>query len=136
MIPSETAELRYRHVWEMFEKELTTNYRCSLSEIAAKNRTDLTGMRSWMLEHGLSVSRLKKEILHRYYGGSIPNAKNAERMFAPIVAFGIPREVPSLLGIRITFNSGTIITVKEATAEGLTDLIRIYERKDGESCIF
>ena len=34
------------HVWEMFGKELTVNDRCSLSEIATKNRTDLNGMKA------------------------------------------------------------------------------------------
>jgi hypothetical protein len=76
----------------MFKKELATNYHCCLSEIATKNRTDLTGMRSWMLGRELSVSQLKKEILHRHYGDSVPNAKNAEQMFAPIVVLGTPKE--------------------------------------------
>ena len=134
MVRSKTAEMRFRHLWEMFGKELTVNYHCSLSEIAAKDRTDLNGMRSWMLDRGHSVSGLKKEVLHRYYGGSIPDVKEAGRMFTPIVASGTPREAPPLQGIHITFNSGTSVTVKAATPEGLTDLIRSYERMEGESC--
>jgi len=134
MVTSKTAEIRFRHVWEMFGKELTVNYRCSLSEIATKNRTDLNGMRSWMLDRGYSVSGLKKEVLHHHYGGSIPSAKEAGQMFTPIVASGTPKAEPSLRGIHITFNSGTSITVKEATPEGITDLILSYERKEGELC--
>jgi len=134
MVTSKTAEIRFRHVWEVFEKELTVNYHCSLSEIAAKNRTDLNGMRSWMLDRGYSVSGLKKEVLHHHYGGSIPSAKETGQMFTPIVASGTPKAGPSLLGIHITFNSGTSITVKEGTPEGITDLILSYERKEGELC--
>ena len=134
MVTSKTAEIRFRHVWEMFGKELTVNYRCSLSEIATKNRTDLNGMRSWMLDRGYSVSGLKKEVLHHHYGGSIPSAKEAGQMFTPIVASGIPKAGPSLLGIHITFNSGTSVTVKEATPEGLMGLILSYERMEGELC--
>ena len=134
MVTSKTAEMRFRHVWEVFEKELTVNDRCSLSEIATKNRTDLNGMRSWMLDRGYSVSGLKKEVLHHHYGGSIPSAKEAGQMFTPIVASDTPKAEPSLRGIHITFNSGTSITVKEATPEGITDLVLSYERKEGELC--
>lgn len=113
MVTSKTAEMRFRHVWGMFEKELTMNYRCSLSEIAAKARTDLNGMRTWMLDRDHSVSQLKKRgsssplwRLHTWRQGGRANV-HADS------GSGTPKAGPSLLGIHITVNSGTSITAKE-----------------------
>ena len=40
----------------------------------------------------------------------------------------------SLLGISITFNSGTTINIKQGDADSIIRLISLYERKDGDSC--
>jgi hypothetical protein len=78
---------------------------------------------------------LKLEILNSHYGGSLVNTKlpSCNRL-VPIVPSSVPQEEVSLFGISISFNSGTTVTVKQGTPGGVLELIRSYERKEGEAC--
>lgn len=52
----------------------------------------------------------------------------------------VPKDNPSVYcesffaGISITFNSGTIINIRQADVDNIIRIVSIYERKDGEPC--
>ena len=83
----------------------------------------------WLSRHNLSVSTLKEEILSEcmVQNSGLPG-------LAPLVSRDIPKEDFSVKGISVTFHSGTVLTVREGTPEGIIRLIREYERKEGDVC--
>ena len=124
------AEQRYTDVWERFRTYLIkSDYTCSLSNFCRLTGTNYHGMGVWLSRHNLSVSTLKEEIRSE----CMEQNSNLPRL-APLVSRDIPKEEFSVKGISVTFHSGTILTVREGTPEGIVRLIREYERKEGDVC--
>lgn len=124
------AEHRYTRVWKRFRTYLIkSDYTCSLSEFCRLTGTNYNGMGIWLSRHDLSVSALKDEIRSECMGQN-PNLPG----LAPLVSHELPKEDFSVKGISVTFHSGTVLTVREGTPEGIIRLIREYERKEGDIC--
>lgn len=124
------AEQRYTDVWERFRIYLIkSDYTCSLSNFCRLTGTNYHGMGVWLSRHNLSVSTLKEEVRSECMGqhSVLPG-------LAPLVSRDIPKEDFSVKGICVTFHSGTVLTVREGTPEGIIRLIREYERKEGDAC--
>ena len=129
------ADIRFQQTWEQYAEELKKNYHCSLKQFCYRTRTSYNSLTSWLSRRGYSVSQLKLEILNSHYGGSLVNAKLPScNHLVPVVPSSVPREEVSLFGVSINFSSGTTVTIKQGTPGGILDLIRSYERKEGESC--
>lgn len=126
----EIAEHRYMTVWKRFRTHLIkSDYSCSLAEFCRLTGTNYNGMCLWLTRHELSVSTLKDEIRSECMGHN-PNLPP----MAPLVCHDIPKEEFSVKGINVTFHSGTVLTIREGTPEGVIRLIQEYERKEGETC--
>lgn len=124
------AEQKYTEVWERFRTYLIkSDYTCSLSNFCRLTGTNYHGMGVWLSRHNLSVSTLKEEIRPECM---VHNSVLSG--FAPMVPHDIPKEEFNVRGISVTFHSGTILTVREGTPEGIIRLIREYERKEGDIC--
>ena len=124
------AEQKYTEVWERFRTYLIkSDYTCSLSNFCRLTGTNYHGMGVWLSRHNLSVSTLKEEIRPEcmVHNSVLPG-------FAPMVPRDIPKEEFNVRGISVTFHSGTILTVREGTPEGIIRLIREYEKKEGDIC--
>ncbi len=124
------AEQKYTEVWERFRTYLIkSDYTCSLSNFCRLTGTNYHGMGVWLSRHNLSVSTLKEEIRPEcmVHNSVLPS-------IAPMVPRDIPKEEFNVRGISVTFHSGTILTVREGTPEGIIRLIREYERKEGDIC--
>ena len=124
------AEQRYTDVWKRFRTYLIkSDYTCSLSEFCRLTGTNYNGMGVWLSRHNFSVSSLKDEIRSGCTGqnSGLPS-------LAPLVSRELPKEEFSVKGISVTFHSGTVLTVREGTPEGIIRLIREYERKEGDAC--
>ena len=129
------ADIRFQQTWEQYAEELKKNYHCSLKQFCYRTRTSYNSLTSWLSRRGYSVSQLKLEILNSHYGGSLVNTKLPPcNHLVPVVPSSVPREEVSLFGVSISFSSGTTVTVKQGTPGGILELIRSYERKEGESC--
>ena len=124
------AEQKYTEVWERFRTYLIkSDDTCSLSNFCRLTGTNYHGMGVWLSRHNLSVSTLKEEIRPECM---VHNSVLSG--FAPMVPRDIPKEEFNVRGISVTFHSGTILTVREGTPEGIIRLIREYERKEGDIC--
>lgn len=124
------AEQRYTSVWKRFRTYLIkSDYSCSLSKFCRLTGTNYNGMCHWLCRHEFSVPALKDEIRSECMGqnSGLPS-------LAPLVSRDIPKEDFSVKGISVTFHSGTVLTVREGTPEGIIRLIREYERKEGDVC--
>ena len=129
------ADIRFQQTWEQYAEELKKNYHCSLKQFCYRTRTSYNSLTSWLSRRGYSVSQLKLEILNSHYGGSLTNTTLASGgKLVPVVPSCSLQEEVSLFGVSVTFNSGTTVTIKQGTPGGILDLIRSYERKEGESC--
>jgi len=129
------ADINYQQTWEQYGEELKKNFHCSLKKFCYRMHISYNGMCTWLSRRGYSVSQLKQEILDSHYEGSLLNTSHSYRgKLVPVVPSGVSREEVSLFGISITFNSGTVITVKQGTPNGILELICSYERKEGEAC--
>ena len=135
----EESENRYADLWNRYRHHLKVDYFCSLSDFCKQNHVYYAGMSTWVGRQGYKVSELKEEIAKECYGGETPLRKSfiMSSGFRAIVPSGqlSVREPVSLLGVSITFNSGTTITIKQGTATGVVQLIQAYEGKEGNSCI-
>ena len=117
-------------VWKRFRTHLIkSDYSCSLSDFCRLTGTSYSGMGHWLMRHELSVSALKDEIRSECMGQN-PNLPP----MAPLVCHDIPKEEFSVKGISVTFHSGTVLTIREGTPEGIIRLIQEYERKEGATC--
>ena len=120
----------YESTWNRFVKELKTNPKTTLRSVCRRTHTDPNLMRAWASRHGHSVLKAKAE----------HSMKKLENTSSSNFAIIVPKDTPSvynessLLGISITFNSGTTINIKQGDTDGIIRLIRLYERKDGDSC--
>ena len=124
------AEHRYMTIWKRFRTHLIKfDYSCNLSSYCRLTGTNYNGMCLWLMRHELSVSALKDEIRSECMGQNT----NLPTM-APLVCRDIPKEEFSVKGISVTFHSGTVMTIREGTPEGVIRLIQEYERKEGEVC--
>lgn len=129
------ADIRYQQTWEQYAEELKKNFHCSLKKFCYRTRTSYSGLGTWLSRRGYSVGQLKQEILNIHYDGSLLNTSHScSGKLVPVVPSGVPQEEVSLFGISISFNSGTTVTIKQGTPEGVLKLIRSYERKEGEAC--
>jgi hypothetical protein len=129
------ADIRFQQTWEQYAEELKKNFHCSLSKFCRRTRTSYSGLCTWLSRRGYSVGHLKQEILNSHYGGSLTNTTLASGgKLVPVVPSCSLQEEVSLFGVSVTFNSGTTVTVKQGTPGGILELIRSYERKEGESC--
>lgn len=117
-------------VWKRFRTHLiTSDYSCSLSSFCRLTGTNYKGMCLWLMRHDLSVSFLKDEIRSECM------VRNPDLpAMAPLACRDIPKEAFSVKGISVTFHSGTVMTIREGTPEGIVRLIQEYERKEGEAC--
>lgn len=85
-------------------------------------------MRRWASRYGCSVFKAKAK----------RSVKELENTSSSNFAILVPKDTPSvhngssLLGISITFNSGTTINIKQGDADSIIRLIILYERKDGK----
>lgn len=134
---NEIAESKFESTWDAYGKALAKDYSVTLAQICRRMHTNTGGMSAWMSRRGYTVAKLKSEILKEYYHGRIEEAvsgKSTPRLLQITPGF-IPQAAPSLFGISITFNSGTTISIKEGTSEGVLNLICKYEGKEGEPCI-
>lgn len=133
---NEIAEGKFEATWEAYGQALTKDYSVTLAQICRRMHTHTGGMSAWMSRRGYTVAKLKSEILKDYYHGRLEEVVggSATPKFVQIPPGFISQAVPSLFGISITFNSGTTVSIKEGTAEGVLDLICNYERKEGEPC--
>ena len=126
----EIAEHRYMTLWKRFRTHLIkSDYSCSLSDFCRLTGTSYSGMGHWLMRNELSVSALKDEIRSECMGQN-PNLPP----MAPLVCREIPKEEFSVKGISVTFHSGTVLTIREGTPEGIIRLIQEYERKEGATC--
>lgn len=124
------ADQRYSNVWSRFRAYLIkSDYSCSLSSFCRLTGTNYNGMCHWLCRHELSVSTLKDEIRSECMGQDsvLPS-------LAPLASRDLSKEEFSVKGISVTFHSGTVLTVREGTPEGIVRLIREYERKEGDVC--
>lgn len=126
------AKIRYERTWEMFLQELQTNTTVTLRSVCRKMHTNHCAMGKWLSRHNYSVTKAKVSAL------KCRNEK--QTAFARLVPKEPKSPLPlnnesSLLGISITFNSGTTINIKQGGADSIIRLISLYERKDGDSCI-
>lgn len=129
------ADIRFQQTWEQYAEELKKDFHCSLRNFCYRSHTSYSGMGSWLGRRGYSVGQLKQEILNSHYDGSLVNASRSRiGKLVPVVPSLVSGEEVSLFGISISFNSGTTVTVKQGTPEGVLKLIRSYERKEGEAC--
>ena len=126
----QSALNRYELTWSRFIKELETNPKTTLRAVCKLLHTDPSLMRRWASRHGRSVIKAKAE----------RSVKEFENISSSAFAVLVPKDNPSchnessLLGISITFNSGTTINIKQGDADSIIRLISLYERKDGDSC--
>ena len=125
------AKIRYERTWEAFLKELQTNSTVTLRSVCRKMHTNHCAMSKWLSRHDYSVTETKISALE------CRNEK--QTAFARLVPKGPEAPLPldnesSLLGISITFNSGTTINIKQGDADSIIRLISLYERKDGGLC--
>lgn len=136
----DVAESRFQCLWDTFVKEIKKNERLTLSQMCRRTHTHASSMSSWMRRRGYSVSQLKDEIRREAMRKEIHQAEKSLPSPCPSSGFVsfVPPESPtgqvSLSGIQITFNSGTTVSIKRATPEGLIEFIHHYERKDGATC--
>lgn len=130
------SENRFLKTWQRFQEMLKNDCHCSLSEVCREQHTSLSCMYNWLSRHGYSVQQAKKDAVRDYYGGVSPSpVSSSSPTFAPIVPVMSSEEKFSLSGVTVSFNSGTTITIKRATPDGIIKLLHDYERKEGESCI-
>ena len=126
----QSASNRYELTWSRFIKELENNPKTTLRAVCKLLHTDPNLMRRWASRHGRSVFKAKAE----------HSMKELENTSSSTFAVLVPKDNPSyhnessLLGISITFNSGTTINIKQGDADSIIRLISLYERKDGDSC--
>jgi len=129
------SDIRFQQTWEQYAEELKKNFHCSLRKFCYRTRTSYSSMGSWLSRRGYSVGQLKQEILDSHYDGSLLHtSQSCIGKLVPVVPSSVSQEEVSLFGVSINFNSGTSITVKQGTPGGILELIRSYERKEGESC--
>ena len=125
----QTAMNRYEQTWLRFTKELKTNPSITLRGFCKTIHTNPCAMSKWVSRNGHSVIKTKASISNHF--SELPST------FVRIE----PKDEPhiykeSLLsGISITFNSGTIVNIKQGDADSVIRIISLYERKDGEVCI-
>ena len=132
----ELKESRFRKTWKCYQEVLKTDYNCTLADVCRDQHTSFGGMSSWMSRRGYSVAQARKDVVRDYYGCvEPPQSTTSPSAFSQIVPAMLPQEDFCLAGITITFNSGTTISVKRATPEGVIRLLQDYERKEGEACI-
>ena len=130
------SENRFRKTWKRFLEVLKVDYNCSLADVCREQHTTIGGMSSWMTRRGYSVKQAKEDVARDYYGGIAPlQASTSSPSFTQIVPAMLSEEEFSLAGVTITFNSGTTISVKRATPDGVIRMLRDYERKEGDPCI-
>ncbi|MGL5958414.1 MAG: hypothetical protein ACRCZZ_07480 [Phocaeicola sp.] len=94
---------------------------------------------------GHSVLRLKKELFAvestqdssptTPFSKECLSERSSTPSFSRVVPIKEPKKALSLLGISVTFNGVTIVTIKQGTPSGVIKLIHAYERKDGELCM-
>lgn len=126
----ETAEHRFSIVWKRYRDYLVkSDYNCSLSEFCKLSNTHYSSMRTWLNRQGYSVSRIREEIRRECESHSV-----CPPGLVPLVSREVPVREFSVKGVTVTFHSGTVLTVREGTPEGIVRLIREYERKEGEVC--
>jgi hypothetical protein len=130
------SENRFRKTWKRFLEVLKVDYNCSLADVCREQHTTIGGMSSWMTRRGYSVKQAKEDVARDYYGGIAPlQPSTSSPSFTQIVPAMLSEEEFSLAGVTITFNSGTTISVKRATPDGVIRMLRDYERKEGDPCI-
>lgn len=130
------ADIRFQQTWEQYAEELKKNFHCSLKKFCYRTHTSYNSLTPWLSRRGYSVSQLKQEILNSHYGGSLVNTTSPSvGKLVPVVPSRVPQEEVSLFGISVTFSSGTVVSIRQGTPEGVLKLIRSYERKEGEACI-
>ena len=125
------VKIRYEQTWEVFIQELQTDSTVTLRSVCRKVHTNHNAMSKWLSRHGYSVTQAKKSVLK--------SRKKEQPAFARLVPKEPKKPLPfhkesSLLGISITFNSGTSINIRQADADSIIRLISLYERKDGDLC--
>ncbi len=130
------AESKFEATWEVYGKALAKDYNVKLAQICRRMHTNTGGMSAWMSRRGYTVAKLKSEILKEYYHDRIEEAVagSGTPKLLQITPGFISQAASSLFGISITSNSGTMISIKDGTAEGVLDLICKYEGKEGEPC--
>ena len=120
----QSASNRYELTWNRFVKELQTNPKTTLRAVSYPNLK-----RRWASRHGCSVFKAKAK----------RSVKELENTSSSNFAILVPKDTSpvhhesSLLGISITFNSGTTKNIKQGDADSIRRLISLYERKDGDS---
>ncbi|MGL5981335.1 MAG: hypothetical protein ACRCZY_10775 [Phocaeicola sp.] len=139
------AENRFAWTWSEYVKALHLDPNLTLRKFCERVHTDRQCMQKWASRRGHSVLRLKKELLAVEAGqNSIPTTpfskeclseRSSTPSFSRVVPIKEPEETLSLLGISVTFTSGTLVTIKQGTPSGVIKLIQAYERKDGELCM-
>jgi hypothetical protein len=127
---TQTAFNRYELTWDRFVKELGTNPKITLHTVCKTMHTDYGSMKKWA--NRISHSVIKEKAVR--HNNKIDDTHSSA--FAVLV----PKDNPPayhesfLVGISITFNSGTTINIKQADADSIIRLVSIYERKDGGPC--
>ncbi|MGL5958459.1 MAG: hypothetical protein ACRCZZ_07715 [Phocaeicola sp.] len=139
------VENRFAWTWSEYVKALHLDPNLTFRKFCERVHTDRQCIQKWASRRGHSVLRLKKELFavepaqdssptipfskeYLSQRGSIPS-------FSRVVPIKEPEEALSLLGISVTFTSGTIVIIKQGTPSGVIKLIQAYERKDGELCM-
>lgn len=138
------AENRFAWTWSEYVKELRLDRNLTLRKFCERVHTDSRCMQKWASRHGHSVLKVKKELdtsTHQSSSATTPlsneclSQRSNTPSFSRVVPIEEPEESLSLLGISVTFNSGTIVTIKQGTPSGVIKLIHAYERKDGDLCM-
>lgn len=121
------AENRFSWTWSEYIKALNKDSSLTLKAFCRRVNTNAPCMQKWVSRQGYSVTKIKSEL------NNCPI--NEDSKFKRIEAVNLPEASYTLQGVSITFNSGTIVTIKQGTSLGVIKLIQEYERKDGELCI-
>ena len=132
-----TKSERFEKVWQSYIVSLKTNPNASFAAHVRNSHVSVGYMRNWIYEHGLSITGAKAlaracQIEEKLKSlPSVVSEDNEPAMFAPVtVSRGKIKPEEMLFGISVTLPGGTVVSVKQGSAEAIVSFISHYVEKE------